>query len=534
MTWGVSAQQVNCVGVTAPVVVPNASILTLCNNDSTTAPVLAQAGAGLPNLEYILVDENALIGGEPAILGADLDGVVQPISYSNFPTGHILSIIAVRYDLGKLQSFIESILNHDAAPGLTCCAFVENLQNGICSGINSQGIFNGSDVQDLNNVLDVFKVLTGHNEYSIFTFLNTIDNLNSYASLIPQPCGSGDMPICYALDTTARSQWRYGLSVSTNITTASTVNGNDGAASITPINGIAPFQYLWSNGATTAQINNLSVGTYTVTLTDANGCNGTASVFVGDICTAFEVSESSLGQTCAGLQDAFIGLGPTGGQAPYTVQWFDGQTATLNSGLAMRFNLPNGNYTYSVSDNRGCQFTGNTTITSPDSISAVYHYTNTNQYLYVTADTIQGGTIPYQVDWNFGDSQTWFSGTVTSHAYTTLGNYTVSLRIRDSHGCDTIYTEVINVGSVGTSHIVPTAFSPLYPNPAHEALTLQNAYLQSHWTLSLSNTLGKTLLYTNYEQSPTGTINLHDLPLGLYFYKLNVNEEQLIGAVIIQ
>ncbi|HNY02550.1 MAG TPA: S8 family serine peptidase, partial [Bacteroidales bacterium] len=54
-------------------------------------------------------------------------------------------------------------------------------------------------------------------------------------------------------------------------------NGNSvGRINLSHTGGTPPFTYLWSNGATTQNVTGLSAGTYTVTVTDANGCTVTA------------------------------------------------------------------------------------------------------------------------------------------------------------------------------------------------------------------------------------------------------------------
>jgi hypothetical protein len=70
------------------------------------------------------------------------------------------------------------------------------------------------------------------------------------------------------------------LSLTTSSTMASSATAADGSASVTVSGGTAPYSYSWSNGATTQTINNIPSGTYTVEVTDLNGCSATASVFV--------------------------------------------------------------------------------------------------------------------------------------------------------------------------------------------------------------------------------------------------------------
>ncbi len=58
------------------------------------------------------------------------------------------------------------------------------------------------------------------------------------------------------------------------ITNPACAGGNDGEISVTGIGyGTAPFSYLWNTGDTTASINGLESGRYSVNVTDLSGCN---------------------------------------------------------------------------------------------------------------------------------------------------------------------------------------------------------------------------------------------------------------------
>ena len=72
-----------------------------------------------------------------------------------------------------------------------------------------------------------------------------------------------------------------GLTASTSAVNASGVSTADGSVNLVVAGGRTPYTYLWSNGATTQNLTNVIPGTYTVTITDANGCTTNASATVG-------------------------------------------------------------------------------------------------------------------------------------------------------------------------------------------------------------------------------------------------------------
>jgi len=66
----------------------------------------------------------------------------------------------------------------------------------------------------------------------------------------------------------------------TTVTNVSCFGGANGAIDLTVSGGVSPYTYSWSNNATSQDISGLTAGTYTVTVTDANGCTKTTSATV--------------------------------------------------------------------------------------------------------------------------------------------------------------------------------------------------------------------------------------------------------------
>ena len=75
------------------------------------------------------------------------------------------------------------------------------------------------------------------------------------------------------------------LSITGVVTNLAEFGDGSGAIHTTVTGGTPPYTYEWSNGETTADIENLQVGTYSVIVTDANGCTATAT---------FEVDHGSI------------------------------------------------------------------------------------------------------------------------------------------------------------------------------------------------------------------------------------------------
>ena len=140
--------------------------------------------------------------------------------------------------------------------------------------------------------------------------------------------------------------------------TDATCKGNDGKITATPAGGTPPYTYLWSNGATTASIENLLPMPYTVEIKDKAGCmvQGSTAVLQPNSLT---VTSTITPLRCHNAANAAIALAVQGGTAPYQYLWNTGATtANIN-------NLPTGEYKVKVTDAQGCAYFKTFTIENP-------------------------------------------------------------------------------------------------------------------------------------------------------------------------
>ncbi|MBK7149705.1 MAG: T9SS type A sorting domain-containing protein [Bacteroidetes bacterium] len=108
---------------------------------------------------------------------------------------------------------------------------------------------------------------------------------------------------------------------------------------LNPANGTAPYSFAWSNNGTTASLTNLAAGTYTATITDANGEVAVTTVVLTE--------PQQVGVTINKVGNNLTAV-PSGGTSPYSYSWSNGEQFAGNNGITF------GTYTVTVTDAKGC------------------------------------------------------------------------------------------------------------------------------------------------------------------------------------
>jgi hypothetical protein len=253
----------------------------------------------------------------------------------------------------------------------------------------------------------------------------TASNLNAGTYFVTATDASG----CSAVQSVAVSEAGAPV-VAIQATNNTCANGNTGAIDITLQGGVGPFTFNWSNRATTQNVTGLINGTYSVVVTDANGCIATAIATVSSP-SALIVEAEAASVLCNGGNTGAIDVTVNAGTAPYTYLWSNGETTQDLSGLAT------GNYGVTVFDANGCSVSTTINVAQPDAIAInIDRVDNTvcnssedgNIYVSVT-----GGATPYTYNWSNG---------ATTEDLLNVGFGTYILTVTDANGCTTVAASV--------------------------------------------------------------------------------------------
>lgn len=349
---------------------------------------------------------------------------------------------------------------------------IDSIRNVKCNGAATGGIFitvsggtspydylwsNGFVTQDLNNVIAGTYTVTITDQNNCVVILN---------GTITQPSILQD-------------------SVNTTNATCGFANGS---ATVYPYGGTPGYNFLWSNGQTTATISNLGSGTYTVTVTDFNGCTKVSTAAINSLNGPVAFVDSVINVLCFGNNTGAIYISDSGGTAPLTYLWSNGAITQDLTGVIA------GTYTVTVKDDNNCSVVTSATITQPLALNDSSAVTPEACNSANGAITIYpyGGVGPYSVLWSTGSSATTITGLVA-------GTYTVT--ITDFNNCTS-----------STSIIVPLSGAP---SAALDSISDVSCFGNADGEIYITVT-GGTLPYTYLWSNGNVTEDVTGLQAGNY------------------
>lgn len=275
---------------------------------------------------------------------------------------------------------------------------------------------------------------------------NTYNSTNNQITVTPTPVPPSDS-IGYFINYSSCAVGQQLLTSDTSWITVNTVNvavnGTDdfctqgnGEATAVASGGSAPYTYQWDdpNNQTGATATGLFQGTYTVTATDAIGCQSTATVTIGD--SPISLSTNYTQVSCPGGSDGTATVTVTPTPSTVTYDWYDagGQTTQTATGLSA------GTYHVAVETGVGCQDTAEVVVDEIPAmvinlVSSTDASCNSGSDGQATVEVTQG-TAPYSYSWTGSSS--------TSETATDLAAGTHTVTVTDDNGC--VITMDVTIG----------------------------------------------------------------------------------------
>jgi hypothetical protein len=230
-------------------------------------------------------------------------------------------------------------------------------------------------------------------------------------------------------------------------TNISYYNGSDGRIFSSVSGGTTPYAYTWSNSQTTTSILDVTAGSYTLTVTDMNGCTVHDSKTLTQPSAGLQISSLTSPKhngyeiSCSGGKDGEVDVEATGGIAPY-------QYSMSAASPAQGFDhLPKGNYTVIVTDRNAVTVSGNIQLTEPNKLSfglqpSVFP-NNYNLSAYeagngtISAVSVAGGAGSYSYQWQYDNLPPYSLTGQGTNQISQLMSGSYSIGITDGNQCKT-------------------------------------------------------------------------------------------------
>ena len=192
--------QTNCTGVVMPTIDIGPPI-ALCDNESTDLAVVTTS-SNLPTMEYLIIDldQTALDGLGPAIIGIDDDGEFTPADLGITGPANI-AIVPVSYNINDFRTVVDASFTNMYL-GKPCCAFVDAIYPNFCAAMVAKGLTDTDNINSISDIIEILDlILLTSGKDSVEGLVYKIILLENLIKAIPDECLE-PMSICYAISPT--------------------------------------------------------------------------------------------------------------------------------------------------------------------------------------------------------------------------------------------------------------------------------------------------------------------------------------------
>ena len=291
--------------------------------------------------------------------------------------------------------------------------------------------------------------------------------------------------------------------------------GTDGSIDVEVGGGVPPFTYLWSNDSETEDLEDITAGIYTLTVTDSDTCR---AIFPGlrvtQPATLLETDGEVDSVSCFGFADGSIQASIEGGGPPYQLRWRrNGSLVPSLQGLFLE-DLIAANYQLEVVDSNGCEVLTDFVVGSPPEIQI--EIINDPPGADNLMAVITGGVAPYSLLWSNGD---------TTITITDLVSATYDLLVTDATDCTGeatfVLTDTWTVDGVEWQVLV-------YPNPTSNWVEIQIEGPDSGTELLYEwfNGVGESMGILRQSALDTPRFDLSTWPAGVYWLRVSDPEQR--------
>jgi uncharacterized protein YjdB/alpha-tubulin suppressor-like RCC1 family protein len=262
------------------------------------------------------------------------------------------------------------------------------------------------------------------------------------------------------------------IQVFSNITNVNCSGAKTGEIELLVSGGVEPYTYKWSNTGTESTILGVQAGTYSVTITDDEGCS-VVKVYEVTQPDALELTPTIVSPQC-GNSDGSISIQVTGGTSPYTYAWSD---ASITNAITAK---EAGLYTVTVTDKKGCELAESFELSNDGAPQITVESvvpTNCNASTGGIYISVTGGTEPYAYSWNNG---------ITDKDVLNVSPGVYTVTVTDDNGCKSIASAEVESSSI------------LEPSVALVTVSVDNGKNQIVWQKETTDLID---FYTIYREN---------------------------------